>query len=435
MKIKLKDERLGKRWLTLVRSQMQVASPLAAGVKALPNATQAFAATQAAWRFFNNERVELSELIVPLRDYAREQIIQSDAPFVLVAHDWSKLSFPGHDFREDMAELSSKHDIGYELTTSLAVNADNGTPLAPVEMHLKTGRAFLSTRNPAPLPVMHTDQILPTMQASLLWNLGRPIVHVIDREADSVGHYRDWDAAGHKVLIRADDRQVLWDGQRAKLSDIRNEVCRQNAFQDAGPALYHGRRASLQVAEAAVILYRPARKSIRKKRVEVRGRPLPMRLIMTRVLDEDGKVLAQWYLLSNVPVEWANAAKLAHCYYWRWRIESYFKLLKSHGFQIEDWLQETGEAIARRLLVVSMAAVTVWHLMADDSPGAIEFKQILVRLSGRQMKRSRPVTAPALLTGLWSLLAMLDTLEQIDVGALKNLMAKVKLPVPIISTA
>ena len=160
-----------------------------------------------------------------------------------------------------------------------------------------------------------------------------------------------------------------------------------------------------------------------------------MRLIMTRVLDEDGKVLAQWYLLSNVPVEWANAAKLAHCYYWRWRIESYFKLLKSHGFQIEDWLQETGEAIARRLLVVSMAAVTVWHLMADDSPGAIEFKQILVRLSGRQMKRSRPVTAPALLTGLWSLLAMLDTLEQIDVGALKNLMAKVKLPVPIISTA
>jgi hypothetical protein len=32
---------------------------------------------------------------------------------------------------------------------------------------------------------------------------------------------------------------------------------------------------------------------------------------MTRVLDEDGKVLAQWYLLSNVPVEWADAARLA----------------------------------------------------------------------------------------------------------------------------
>ena len=61
---------------------------------------------------------------------------------------------------------------------------------------------------------------------------------------------------------------------------------------------------------------------------------------------------------------WADAAKLARCDYWRWRIEPYFKLLKSHGYQLEDWLQETGEAILRRVLVVSMAAVTVWHLMA-----------------------------------------------------------------------
>ena len=57
------------------------------------------------------------ELIVPLRDYAREQVAMSKAPFVLVAHDWCKLSYPGHEFREDLAELSNDTDIGYELTT------------------------------------------------------------------------------------------------------------------------------------------------------------------------------------------------------------------------------------------------------------------------------------------------------------------------------
>jgi hypothetical protein len=77
----------------------------------------------------------------------------------------------------------------------------------------------------------HLDQIFPTMQASQAWNLGRPIVHVIDREADSVGHYREWDAGGHKVLIRADDRRVLWDGRRMKLSDIRREVREQGAYR------------------------------------------------------------------------------------------------------------------------------------------------------------------------------------------------------------
>lgn len=122
------------------------------------------------------------------------------------------------------------------------------------------------------------------------------------------------------------------------------------------------------------------------------------------------------------------------CYYWRWKIETYFKLVKSHGFQVESWLQETGAAIARRLLVASMACVTVWQLLADDSAPAQELKTVLVRLSGRQMKRNRPFTAPALLAGLWALLSMLDTLEQYDVTALKALLTKVQLPVPLLNS-
>ena len=434
MDIKLKDERLGRRWLILVRSQMKAASPLAAGAGGLPSTAKAFAATQAAWRFYNNERVELPELIVPLRDYARQQVAQSQAPFLLVAHDWCKLSFPGHEFRQDQVELSNENDVGYELTTSLAIRADDGAPVAPLEMHLKFQDGLLSTRDSAPPATPHLEQILPTMQASASWNLGRPIVHVIDREADSVGHYRAWDAAGQKVLIRADDRRVLWDGRRVKLSDVRDPLREQGAYRAAGPALYHGRKARLEVAETSVILDRPARKTIDKKRVDVPGPPLSMRLILTRIVDEAEKVLAEWFLLSNVPSEWADAAKLARCYYWRWRIESYFKLLKSHGFQLEDWLQETAAAIARRLLVVSMAAVTVWHLLADDSPPAQELKTVLVRLSGRQMKRHRPFTAPALLAGLWSMLSMIDTLERYDVTTLTALIHKVHLPIPLLRT-
>ncbi|MFM9962043.1 MAG: hypothetical protein ACKV2Q_12550 [Planctomycetaceae bacterium] len=52
--------------------------------------------------------------------------------------------------------------------------------------------------------------------ASRDWNLGRPIVNRIDREADSIGHYREWDADDHIVLIRADDRRVLHEGRQMK---------------------------------------------------------------------------------------------------------------------------------------------------------------------------------------------------------------------------
>jgi hypothetical protein len=363
---------------------------LATGTGGLPSTKQSFSATQAAWRFYNNDRVELPELIVPLRDCARDAVATSKAPFVLVGHDWCKLSYPGHEFREDLAELSNDTDFGYELTMSLAISAEHGAPLAPVEMHMKTKDAILSTRESnarthPPVPNLANDA------SGRTWNFSLPIVHVIDRGGFPRGH-REWHADGHKILSRGQSQGAV--GRPAgQISEIR-EILQQGLYQDVGPALYHGRKARLQVAETSVTLHRPGRKTINGKKVNVPGPLLTLRLILTRVVDQNGNLLAEWFLLSNVPTEWANAALLARCYYWRWRIETYFKLMKSHGFQLEDWLQETGEAIARRLLVASMAAVTVWHLMADESPAATEFKTILIRLSGRQMKRTRPFTPP-----------------------------------------
>jgi hypothetical protein len=126
-------------------------------------------------------------------------------------------------------------------------------------------------------------------------------------------------------------------------------------------------------------------------------------------------------LLTNVAASLASAEQLARCYYWRWRIESFFKLLKSHGHQLEHWQQQSGSAIARRVLIASMACVVVWQLQADASPAATELKDVLVALSGRQTKRSRPHTAPALLAGLWTLLSMLALLEHYELDEIKQL--------------
>ncbi len=46
-------------------------------------------------------------------------------------------------------------------------------------------------------------------------------------------------------------------------------------------------------------------------------------------------------------------------------------------------------------------------------------REFLVRLSGRQLKRSRPVTIPALLDGLFKLFTMLATLEHYSLSELK----------------
>jgi hypothetical protein len=311
--------------------------------------------------------------------------------------------------------------VGYELTTALLVSAADGRPLAPLEMHLKTAAGTLSTRGEGCPTQPHLEQVLPTMQASRNWNLPRPLLHVIDREADSVDHYRQWDADGHKFLVRGDNRSVRWNGVRCDLQGIRQKLRRKQQFQSVGPAEYRGREAQLWVAETEVVLDRPAKKNVRGKKFHKPGRELTLRLIVVEIRDENGKVLAHWLLLTNVASYWATAAELARCYYWRWRIESFFKLLKSHGQHLESWQQETGPAIFRRLLVAAMACVVVWQLQADSSPAATELKNVLIRLSGRQTKRKHPHTAPALLAGLGMLLSMLALLEQYDLRDLQKL--------------
>jgi hypothetical protein len=417
------ERRLQRRYLIMVQSHLRSAPELAAGVASLPSAAEAFAATQATWRFLGNDRVSLPVLVDPLRDVGRNRVKETTSRFALLVHDWCKLSFIYG--KDDLTQLTHSTDIGYELTTALLVSADDGSPLAPMEMHLKTAGGVLSTHNPAPEDLPHLDQVLPTMMASHEWKLDKSLLHVIDREADSVDYFRKWAAEGFKFLVRADDRWVTWSGKSILLSAIRISLARGKAFSKVtDEASYQGQAAQLCVAETKVILDRPARKNVKGKRFQVAGPPLPLRYIVVQLRDCNGKVLAEWMLLTNAPKR-TTAEHLARCYYWRWRIESFFKLLKSHGQQLEQWQQETGLAIARRLLVASMACVVVWQLQADETPLAMELKAVLIRLSGRQTKRKRPHTAPALLAGLWVLLSMLALLEHYDLDELRRLAARI----------
>ena len=408
------DRRLQRRYVQLVKEHMSSSTRTAAGPTLLPGESKAAAATQAAWRFLNNERVELPALAAPLRQAGRDAAAESSSEFVLLAHDWCKIDYASHTAKRDLRQLTHEHDIGYDLTTALLVDAHDGTPLAPVQMHVKTADTVYSTAEQAPdVDDHHLDQLEPTMNEVASWELPRQVVHVIDREGDSLGDFRRWDELGHQFLVRCDDRRVLWDGEPWLISEIADHFDREVLFEDVGEAKYHGQTVRQEVAEADIVLHRPHKTRVDGKQYDVSGHALPMRLVVTRLLDDEDYILAQWTLLTNV-FDNAPAQQIALWYYWRWKIESFFKLLKSHGQELEHWQQETGEAITRRLLIAAMACVVVWQLERDDSPEAEQAKIILMRLSGRSFKSTRPYTAPALLAGYMALLSITDLLESTD---------------------
>lgn len=424
------EPRLQRRYVQLVQEHMKSANKNAAGPALKSGENQAFAATQATWRFLSNPNVALVDLIEPLREVGRQAARISQSDYVLLAHDWCKIDYKSHRSKSDLRQITHKHDIGYEMSTSLLIDAASGASLAPMQMHLKTGKAVHSTAIDRPAMDAHRlDELTPTMDEASGWGLERKIVHVIDREADTLGRIRQWDREGHLFLVRCDDRRVQCNGESVLISEIEEHFDREILFEPCGEARYHGKTVFQEVAETEVTLHRPHSEVVNGKKRQVSGKPVRLRLVVTRLLDENDYVLAQWTLLCNVFDSAISGYKIAVWYYWRWLIETYFKLLKSHGQELEQWQQQSGEAIARRILVASMACVAVMQLQNDSSEQATETKRLLIRLSGRQMKYGVESTPPALLAGLMVLLSVTDVLESpdIDIGTLRRV-AKNALP-------
>lgn len=386
------------------------------------------AAVKAMSRFLNHPDVTRPALIEPVQEAVRAAVAASGATVALVVHDWCMFSFHTHTGKTDRVQRSHGTDVGYDLGTALVLEADGGRPLGPMEFRLRTARGILSTRPGAvATPSAHIDELADVMADARRWNLARPLVHIIDREADSVGHYRAWHAAGHTFVVRAkDDRRVTWQGESVTLKELQTRMAREFRDPPDGATLTtttHG-RCRVQVLETAVLLDRPARTLIHGVKTDVPGPPLPLRLVLTRVLDALGVVRAEWLLLTNAATPFRKST-IAGWYAWRWRIESFHKLLKTAGMNAEQWQQESGEAFANRLIVASMACLTVWHLQQDAGDEATRLKALLIRLSGRQMKHRVKDTAPALLAGLEKLLAVADLLADHDLDEILALARRV----------
>src|ERR1700692_3286886 len=198
------DVRLTQRFHRLVQEHMGHGHKIAAGPRTLPGNASAFAATQAAWRFYQNERLSLPKLAHPLLACARQAATESCRRFALIVHDWSNLDYRSHASKKDRIVLGNADEIGFKLRSALLVS-DDGEPLAPLCQDLRAADGVHSSRHARVQPSQSClDELEPVMSFVHSQELGFPVVHIIDREADSVAHYRRWEAGGHLFVVRGE---------------------------------------------------------------------------------------------------------------------------------------------------------------------------------------------------------------------------------------
>lgn len=414
------EPRLQARHEQIVKEHLSPAQITAAGLRALPGEGTAFASTQATWRFYANERTTLPTLGQPLLECGKQMLQDECLKWGLVVHDWSKLRYTTHTSKPD--QISIGNGTGYCLESALLLSDQTGMALTPLTLHLWAQQGCYTTRAEKPVAgLSQLDAITATM--GHLEQGGRQLCHIVDCAADSAAHLRQWNTDHHYFLVRGDEGHKLhWDEASLLQGRIADQLELHASYAiewDGGVV------AQLFIAETAVTLTRPSRKLDAQGRERYdRGYPLGLRLIVCEVRLPDETVAARWCLLSNLPAE-LQAETLVLWYYWRWRVESYFKLLKTHGWHLEQWQQESAEAICKRLCVVALACVVVWQLQRAQTPEADRTRSLLLRLSGRQVRRGQ-ATAPALLAGLWSLLSVLDALEHYSLDELKQVAQSIK---------
>lgn len=138
-------------------------------------------------------------------------------------------------------------------------------------------------------------------------------------------------------------------------------------------------RYTVHRGETSVTLEGPSLRGVSKKRNRPQpGQPLRLRAVVTELRAAGHKTL-RWILLTNLQ---DSVDQVVQAYLFRWKIERLYFLCKV-GFKLEDWYQETGERIARRLALVQLAAMVLYELCAADPDQPVgRLKRRIARLGG-----------------------------------------------------
>lgn len=425
MEIHFNDKRLEKRY-HLILAHMVKNKGQQSGISAPIDDIKRDSHTKNFYRFLHNDSVSIETLSDPVIKHFESAASEFCSRVILVAHDWSRIHLE-HANKLDKCTMTHVRDVGYELQSSLAISDKNGIPIAPIAQNIITDKISYSSYKKDFTRKNHLDELLERIDYIEGLSHDKPLMHIIDREGDSAFHLRAIDSKNRLFLVRVNKQNsLLYNGKSLSAGDISQNL----SFEYDGDIMSKGIRLQLHLAQCEVTLARKAKPSNKRANAVYKppqeGESIPLRMVCSRLIDPIGEVVSEWYLLTNSNFT-VNEIAMFYCY--RWRIESFFKLLKSAGFDMEQWLQQTGIVFFKRVLLSVHACLHVWRLMHDESKEAKDFCAFLVRISGHQTKKSNPITATAVLHGFMVLLAADELLQQMSpqeirqkVDAYKNML-------------
>jgi hypothetical protein len=350
--IELGDKRLNQRFGKLLRqlSQMPCSS--------IPEACGSKAATKAAYRFFDTERVAVKDIQEGFFQATNDRV--KTYPVVLVVQDTTDLDFSTHTSTRGLGYLDNRWCQGLKVHSALAIGPD-GVPLGLVDQQIWA-------RDEKEYGKKHVCRKKKTSEKeSQRWLTGVTkaerhieesvsLVTIADREADMYDLFKQKRRRGHDVLIRATHNRALRDEPKLLYEKVVEAPMRgETEITIRRGRERKGRQAQIIIHWAAVEIQPPGHRA---------KEHLPSIRLNAIVAEEihapHGIAPVRWLLLTTRGVEnFEDALQCVQWYTMRWLIERYHYTLKS-GCQVEELQLEEAERIER---AVAVYCIVAWRIL------------------------------------------------------------------------
>lgn len=355
----LGDRRLNERYVRIV-NQAQCRPDAS-----FPHMVGTSAELEAAYRFFSNKKVSFDKLLHPHVKATVERC--GERREVVVAHDTTEFRFKGLPYeessREGLGHLTGKGQ-GFFLHASLAIAADDlGAPLGVIaaESWARTPKKATGQDQ-----AIHRWGRLASVAGERLGDCR--VIHVMDREADVYSVFDAIQQRGEGFVIRIRHNRRCEEGD-SKLYDalvdvtpvskreirISSRVAKGSADRRRAYPSRKGRRAKIVIRAAQV-------KITETKKTSTGSTTLCLNFLhLTEPNPPPGEPAVDWKLLTTEPTSTSEEVeRVIDIYRKRWRIEEFFKALKS-GCAIESRQLESLHALQN---VVAVMAPVAWHMLA-----------------------------------------------------------------------
>lgn len=397
---KFKDKRLSDSFHTILET-------LSAGDgRTIPQLCEDWTSTKALYRFLSNEKVEESEILNGHFEQTSKRISAAKGP-VLVLHDTCEFSYKRDDpdaigytrTGQVLSKIKSPKKQEYKVCgvlmhASLAVTSE-GLPLGLTSARYWSRKVFKNTRqmkrliNPTRVPIEEKESIkwLKNIRASneSIKEDASKFIHIRDREADIFELFTECDSANAYFLMRSCVNRLADESTIVEiLSEHKNDYLHRIEFVDGRGIL---NSATLQVKVKAVNLHPPHAKAGKYPDVSVHL------LSAVELNPPEGRDPIKWTFVTNLPIESkTQAIQALEWYKQRWKIELYFKIIKS-GFRAEESKLRTADRITRLLSIFCILAwrvhwITFLQREAEEISPMVAFDKVELKIIGSYFSKS-----------------------------------------------